>query len=61
MLPLAHIAGVPVEETLGMFVPVATVIVGVCAATVKIRWRELRAIRRAHRPARSRGGSRHAR
>jgi hypothetical protein len=61
MISLAHIAGIPVEEALGMFAPAATIVLVVCATTMKIRWRKLRGILRANRPVRSREGSGHAR
>jgi hypothetical protein len=37
LLPLAHIAGIPVEESLGMFAPVATMTVGVVGASLRHR------------------------
>jgi hypothetical protein len=61
MFSLAHIAGVPVEETLGMFAPAATIALGVCAATMKFRWRELRGVLRANRNGRSGEGAGHVR
>jgi hypothetical protein len=42
VLPLAHIAGVPVEETLASFVPVIALAGGCCAATVRARLRRMR-------------------
>jgi hypothetical protein len=45
VLPLAHIAGVPVEETVASFVPVLAVAGGCCVATVRARLRRLRASR----------------
>ena len=42
MLPLAHIAGVPVEETVASFVPVIALASGCCVATVRARLRRMR-------------------
>jgi hypothetical protein len=39
MIPLAHILGVPVEETAGMFAPVAAVTMGALSASILRRWR----------------------
>lgn len=44
MIPLAHIAGVPVEETIGMFAP-AIVALGIANAGFRSRLRALRAWR----------------
>jgi hypothetical protein len=41
MVPVAHIAGIPVEETLGMFAPVAAVIVGAWLAIARSRIAQL--------------------
>jgi hypothetical protein len=41
MVPVAHIAGIPVEETLGMFAPVAAVVFGAWLAMAKSRIAEL--------------------
>jgi hypothetical protein len=57
MVPVAHIAGVPVEETLGMFGPAAAAILGAAGATLRSRWRRLREDARAQRASeRSAGG-----
>jgi hypothetical protein len=50
MVPIAHIAGIPVEETLGMFAPVAAVIFGAWLAVAKSRVAELK--RRLRPPVR---------
>lgn len=42
MAPLAHIAGIPVEETIGMFAPAGTVAVGAVGVILRARWRRLR-------------------
>jgi hypothetical protein len=42
LLPMAHIAGIPVEESLGMFAPVATVTAGVVGASLRHRWRRIK-------------------
>lgn len=46
LLPVAHIAGIPVEETLGMLAPAGTAMVGVLGANVRSRLRRLRGERR---------------
>jgi hypothetical protein len=51
MVPVAHIAGIPVEETLGMFAPVVAVVFGVWVAMVKSRVAEL--TRRLRPPVRT--------
>jgi hypothetical protein len=51
MAPIAHIAGVPVEETLGMFGPVAAAMVFAGGASICERLRQLRDLRRhEHQP-----------
>jgi len=51
MAPIAHIAGVPVEETLGMFGPVAAAMVVAGGASICERLRQLRDLRRhEHQP-----------
>jgi hypothetical protein len=37
--PFAHIAGMPVEETLGMYLPVFVLAFGAITATVRSRFR----------------------
>jgi hypothetical protein len=41
-VPLAHIAGVPVEETLGSFTPAFLVVFGAASATLRARLRRAR-------------------
>jgi hypothetical protein len=48
---LAHIAGLPVEETVASFAPVVAVAGGCCAATLRARLRRTRGARE------QRGGS----
>jgi hypothetical protein len=55
MVPLAHIMGVPVEETAGTLGPVAAVSLIGMSAALRVRWRESRLSRRFHRGERSRG------
>jgi hypothetical protein len=43
MLPFAHIAGIPVEETLGALGPAATVLIGMSSSLARSRWRRARA------------------
>jgi len=42
MVPLAHIMGIPVEETAQMFAPVAAVTVVAVSASLRRQWREHR-------------------
>jgi hypothetical protein len=39
---LAHIAGIPVEETVASFMPVVAVAGGCCVATLRARLRRIR-------------------
>jgi hypothetical protein len=49
MVPvLAHIAGMPVEETMASFAPVVAVAGGCCVATLRARLRWLRRMRAPH-------------
>ena len=41
-LVLAHIAGIPVEETVAGFAPVVAVAGGCCIATLRAKWRRVR-------------------
>jgi hypothetical protein len=43
--PLAHVAGMPIEETVGMYGPVLVLVAGAASAKVAIRYRQLRARR----------------
>jgi hypothetical protein len=45
MIVMAHIAGIPVEETVASFAPVVAVAGGCCVATVRARLRRLRGAR----------------
>jgi hypothetical protein len=51
-VPFAHIAGIPIEETLGSFGPVLLLALTATTATVRARWR------RSHRAGDRRGGER---
>jgi len=42
---LAHVAGLPVEETIASFAPVVAVADGCCVATLRARLRRIRASR----------------
>lgn len=42
MVPVAHIAGIPVEETLGAFGPALVMILGAATISMRARWRRLR-------------------
>jgi hypothetical protein len=41
-LPFAHVAGIPVEETIGAFGPSLLVALGAAMATLRARWRRVR-------------------
>jgi hypothetical protein len=45
-LPLAHIGGIPIEETLGSYGPVLLLAAGVATAWLSARMRHLRARKR---------------
>ena len=45
-LPVAHIGGIPIEETLGSFGPVLLLAAGVASAWLSARFRDLRARKR---------------
>jgi hypothetical protein len=45
-LPCGHIAGVPIEETLGLFGPALLVALGAAVATLRARIRRLQSRRR---------------
>jgi hypothetical protein len=42
MTVIAHIGGIPVEETIASFAPVVAVASGCCVATVRARLRRIR-------------------
>ena len=46
MIPLAHIAGIPVEETAAMYGPVLLLAAGAASTMVRARVRRLRQRRR---------------
>jgi hypothetical protein len=48
MLPLGHIAGIPVEETALSFGPVLLASGGIVALKVRDRWSRMRRRRRVH-------------
>ena len=43
-LVIAHIGGIPVEETVAGFAPVVAVAGGCCIATLRARWRRVRGL-----------------
>ena len=45
-LVIAHIGGIPVEETVAGFAPVVAVAGGCCIATLRARWRRVRGLDR---------------
>jgi hypothetical protein len=48
-LPVAHIGGIPIEETLGSFGPLLLLTAGAASARLRSRFRRLRAGQRALR------------
>jgi hypothetical protein len=44
-VPIAHVAGMPIEETVGMYGPVLVLVAGAASAKVGLRFRHLRARR----------------
>jgi hypothetical protein len=59
-VPFAHVGGVPIEETLGSFVPALLVGFGVAWAQLRARLRGVRSRANAHAP-RARRGAQHGR
>ena len=47
MTPVAHIGGLPIEETLGLCGPALILAAGAASASFRARWRSLRERRRA--------------
>jgi len=45
-LVIAHIGGIPIEETVAGFGPVVAVAGGCCVATLRARWRRVRGLDR---------------
>jgi hypothetical protein len=50
MTVIAHVGGLPIEETLGSFGPALLVAVGVAWAKLRARLRQLRSRANAHAP-----------
>ncbi len=48
-LPLAHVAGLPIEEMLGPLTPALAIVAGAVATTLRSRWRRLRSAFSVHR------------
>ena len=55
-LPLAHVGGLPIEETLGSFGPALLVALGVAWAKLRARLRPVRAHARTDPPRGARAG-----
>jgi hypothetical protein len=55
ILPLAHVAGIPIEETLASFTPALLLAFGAASATLRARIRRARSPDDAPRPTRRRG------
>jgi hypothetical protein len=53
--PLAHVGGIPVEETLGSLGPALLVVFGVASASLRARLRRVRSRASAHPHRRKRG------
>jgi hypothetical protein len=51
MAPFGHIAGIPVEETLGTLGPAATIFAGAAMIAIRRRWKRLRHARQAPLPS----------
>jgi hypothetical protein len=54
-VPLAHVGGIPIEETLGSLGPALLVGFGMGWAQLRARLRRVRSPARAHAPARNEG------
>jgi hypothetical protein len=47
-VPLAHVGGLPIEETLGSFGPALLIAFGAVAARLRARWLRMRSHAAAH-------------
>jgi hypothetical protein len=54
-VPLAHVGGIPIEETLGSLGPALLVAFGMAWAKLRARLRRVRSPARAHAPPRKKG------
>jgi hypothetical protein len=45
-LPFAHVSGIPIEETVGVYGPVLLLVAGLASARLSVRLRQLRGRRR---------------
>ena len=54
-LPLAHVGGIPVEETLASFTPALLLAFGAASATLRARLRQLRSRATHEAPRRTSG------
>ena len=50
-VPLAHVGGIPIEETLASFGPALLVAFGVASAQLRARLRRMRSRANAHAPS----------
>ena len=57
-VPIAHVGGIPVEETLASLGPALLVAFGVAWANLRARLRRLRSRASAHVPSRKKGATR---
>jgi hypothetical protein len=56
-VPFAHVGGVPLEETLGLFAPALLVGFGVASANLRARLRRVRSRASAQPPRKNGGGA----
>ena len=61
MTEIAHVGGLPIEETLGMYGPALLLAAGAASASLKARLRRLGGDRRLRSPARDRAAGAAAR
>jgi hypothetical protein len=60
-VPLAHVGGLPIEETLGALGPALLVAFGVAWANLRSSLRRVRSRATAHAPSRKEGATRYGR
>ncbi len=56
VLPIAHVGGIPIEETIGMYAPALLLTAGAATASLRARYRRLSGRRRT-RDTRKQGGA----
>jgi hypothetical protein len=55
--PVAHVGGIPIEETLGFLGPALLLAFGAVSATLRARLRQVRSAAGAHVPRRKKEGA----